>query len=69
MIYFIVALLGFFLSRLMWRAFQGTCASRGVSEYRGAMVLLAWIGVLVVGGFICLVVLAAYLSNHPVQFR
>jgi hypothetical protein len=51
------------LSRLIWRAFQGGCIANGVSEYHGAWVILKWLVILGIGGFIGLIALAAYLSS------
>lgn len=45
------------------KAFQGRCAATGVSEGHAAWIVLKWVLILGIGGFIALVALAAYLSS------
>jgi hypothetical protein len=54
---------GLFVAWLLRKAFQGRCEAAGVSEGYGAWLVIKWLVIATVGGFIGLVLLAMYLSH------
>lgn len=62
MLYVLGAIVVFFVSKLLWKAFQGTCQSNGVSEASGAISTLKWLVIIFVVGTVGLFALANGLS-------
>ena len=67
MLEIIMVAVGLFIAWLLKQAFSGKCLDAGVSQAYGAWILLKWIVILGVSGFVGLILLAMYLSRGTGQ--